>query len=94
MHELTIEEAVVALKLDPTRPVRAKVDGLTVELQAVAAGPADHSAPQPPAPASGEPSAADLLRGIGPWEGETLDELLRFFSRARRQGGSGNVPEL
>lgn len=81
----SLDEAVEALKRDPTQPVRAKVDDLTVELRAV---DADASV------TSGSGSAADVFREIGAWEGETLEELLAFFADARRQGGSRSVPRL
>lgn len=73
---LPLDQAVEALKRDPTHAVRARVDGLTVEIRVVPEGlaqPLEH----------GEKSAADVFREIGPWEGETLDELLAFFAEAR-----------
>jgi len=84
---LPLDQAVEALKRDPTHAVRARVDDLTVEIRAVPEGPTRQLAP-------GEKSAADVFREIGPWEGETLDELLEFFAEARRRGGSRNVPGL
>lgn len=65
----TLEEAVEQLKRDPSRPVRAAVDGLTVEVRAVSA-------------MSELESAADLLAAIGPWEGETTDEILTMLDAA------------
>jgi len=88
---LPLEEAIKALRLDPTHPLRVKVDDeLTVEVRAVAAA----ASKEPRALAPGEESAADVFREIGPWEGETLDELLQFLAEARRRGGSRSVPEL
>jgi hypothetical protein len=84
MRIRTLEEAVAELKRDPARPVQVRVDDLTVELRAV--GTNERSVKQK--------SAADVFAQIGPWEGESLDELLSFFSKARAQGGSRNVPEL
>lgn len=64
--------------------MRAQLDGLTVELRAVAAAE----------PAEAPKTVGEALRGVA-WHGEeTLDELLAFFAEARRQGGSGDVPEL
>jgi hypothetical protein len=54
---------------------------LTVELRTVSE------------PSKGK-SAADAFREIGPWEGETLAELLAFFAEARRQGGCRPVADL
>jgi hypothetical protein len=84
---LPLDQAVEALKLDPTHAVRARVDDLTVEIRAVPEGPTRPLAP-------GEKSAADVFREIGPWEGETLDELLAFFAEARRRCGNRNVRGL
>lgn len=77
----TLEEAVEQLKRDPSRPVRAAVDGFTVEVRAVSA-------------MSGLESAADLLAAIGPWEGETTDEILAMLGAARAAGGKRSVPGL
>jgi hypothetical protein len=69
------------MRRDPARPVRARIDDLTVELRAV---------PEP-----GErQSAADAFREVGPWEGETLDELLAMFTQERRDRGSRRVAGL
>jgi len=84
---LPLDQAVEALKRDPTHAVRARVGGLTVEIRAVPEGLARPLAP-------GEKSAGDVFREIGPWEGETLDELLAFFAETRRRGGSRNVPGM
>jgi hypothetical protein len=40
------------------------------------------------------PSAADLFREIGPWEGETTEELLQRLAEERRRGGSAVPPAL
>lgn len=76
-----LDEALAALKRDPTKPVRARVGDLTVELRAVPETRADRS-------------AADLFEEIGPWEGETTEELLAFFDEARRMGASRRIPNL
>jgi hypothetical protein len=81
---LPLDEAVRALKRDPTQPVVARVDDLTVEMRTL------------PGSAVGvmPGTIGEALAGIE-WHGdETLDELLAFFAEARRQGGSGHVPEL
>lgn len=39
-------------------------------------------------------SAADVFREIGPWEGETTEQLLERLDDARRAGGSKEPPEL
>ena len=78
---LPLDEALKALKLDPTRPVQARIDEQTVELSAVPEG-------------SRYRTAADAFRDIR-WHGdEPLDELLEFFRNARREGGSRKVLDL
>lgn len=77
----TIEEAVEQLRRDPTRPVRARVGELTIEVTAVTEK------------ASGK-SAASVFAEIGPWEGETTEELLAILAEARHRGGQRPVPDL
>lgn len=87
---LPLDEAIKALKRDPTHPVRVRVDEhLTVEVRAVPGIGRESRAL-----AAGEQSAADVFREIGPWEGETPDELLEFLAEARRRGGSRSVSDL
>ena len=40
----------------------------------------------------GRRSAADVFRDLGPWEGESTDEMKVLFREARQQGGSGEPP--
>ena len=77
----TIEEAVEQLKRDPTQPVRTRVGDLTIEVRAVAE------------PTSGRTAAA-VFAELGPWEGETTEELLAILAQARHRGGQRPVPEL
>jgi hypothetical protein len=77
---LPLDEAIQALRRDPTHPVLVKVDDwLTVEVRAVE-----------PAEAR-KRSAADVFREIGRWEGETGAELDALFSRQR---SNRQVPDL
>ena len=76
---LPLDEAIQALKRDPTHPVRVKVDEeLTVEVRAVG-----EEAPSK--------TIGDLLREIGLWEGETGAALDALFTR---QPGNRRVPDL
>ena len=76
---LPLDEAIQALKRDPTHPVRVRVDEeLTVEVRAV-----DDERPSK--------TIGDLLREIGPWEGETGAALDALFTR---QSGNRRVPDL
>ena len=77
----TIEEAVEQLRRDPTRPVRTTVGGLTIELTAVTEK------------ASGR-SAASVFAEIGPWRGETTEELLAVLAESRSHGGRRPAPDL
>ncbi len=77
----SIEEAVERLKRDPTRPVRVRVGDLTIEVTAVAEEATTRS-------------ASSVFAEIGPWEGETAEELLALLADARRRGGQRSVPEL
>lgn len=77
----TLEEVLEQLRRDPSHPVRTTVSGLTIEVRAVAE----------PATAA---SAADLFAAIGPWAGETTDEILAILADARHQGGQRSVPVL
>jgi hypothetical protein len=79
---LALDQALEALKRDPTNAVRARVGEMTVELRAV-----------PDSPPAIERSAADILREIGRWEGETYEELVSLFAGVR-QRSSRAVPDL
>ena len=41
-----------------------------------------------------ERTAADIFREVGPWEGESADELIRIIRKGRDAGGSRDVPQL
>lgn len=77
----TLDDAVAQLQRDPHHPVRATVGALTIEVRVVA-GP------------SAARSAADAFEAIGPWAGETTEEVLALLDAARRSGGQRTVPEL
>ena len=79
---LPLDEAIQALKRDPTHPVRVRVDEeLTVELRAVTGVQALRK------------SVADVVREVGRWEGETGEELDALFSDVR-QRSNRSVPDL
>lgn len=72
---------MAALRRDPTHPVRATVDGMAVELRALE-------------PEVGESRRlGEVLREIGPWEGETHEELDAIF-RDVRQRSVRSVPSF
>jgi hypothetical protein len=71
---LPLDEAIKALKRDPTHPVHVRVDAqLTVEMRAVGPGDALRK------------SAADAFREVGCWEGETGAELDALFADVRQR---------
>jgi hypothetical protein len=76
-----LDDAVEQLRRDPAHPVRARLDELEVELRAV-----------PPARAAG--GLGDQMAALGPWEGESQDEILRLLAEGRRSGGSAAPPGL
>jgi hypothetical protein len=79
---IPLADAIKALKRDPAHPVLVKVDEeLTVEVRAVAPGPALKR------------SAADVFREVGRWEGETGEELDALFADVR-QCSNRPVPGL
>jgi hypothetical protein len=79
---LPLDEAIQALKRDPTHPVRVRVDEeLTVEVRAVEPAAVPRR------------SAADAFRELGRWEGETDAELDALFADVR-QRSNRQVPDL
>ncbi len=78
----TLEEAIAQLRKDPIRPVRAEVDGLTVEVRRVETAPAAGSC------------AADVFREVGRWEGESDQEIRSILAEARREGAGRSVADL
>ncbi len=77
-----LDEAIQALKRDPTLPVRVRVDEqLTVEVRAITTEVAPRG------------SAADAFRRLGRWEGETGADLDALFSDVR-QRSNRRVAEL
>jgi hypothetical protein len=79
--DLTLEDVVAQLRREPGHPVRAKVGDLMIEVRAVDGQD------------SGQ-SAADALANLGPWAGESTEEIFRVLADARRRGGQRPVPEL
>jgi hypothetical protein len=78
----TLEEALAKLKLDPSRPVRAHLDELDVELRAVV----------PPSRRRG-PGLGTRMAALGPWQGESTEEIIRILREGREAGGSAEPPE-
>jgi hypothetical protein len=84
---LPFDEAIQALKRDPTHPVRVRVDeDLTVEVRAVPV-----AGEEARAPVAEKKTVADVFREIGRWEGETGSDLDALFTR---QQGNRPVPDM
>jgi hypothetical protein len=78
--EKTLDDALQRLKREPGEPVRATIEGMTVEVRVVQDVPMVRS-------------AADAFAEIGPWEGETTEEMLSLLAEARRQGSQRRVED-
>ncbi len=76
-----IEEAVAELKRHPAKTVRAACGDFAVELRAIS----------PPAATA---RLGDSLASLGPWEGETTEELISRLRQAREAGGCADPPAL
>ena len=70
MKLVTLEEVAAQLRRDPDHAVRTKVDDLTIEVRAV-------REPEP------DRTAADVFARLGPWAGESSEEILRILADAR-----------
>jgi hypothetical protein len=81
-----IEEAVAALKRDPAQPVTAEIDGLVVELRYKGEGPVDEAGQE-----KERRTADDLFREVGPWEGETYEEITELLRDSQTGGGSEDL---
>jgi hypothetical protein len=79
--KVTLEEVVAQLKRDPGHPVRAKVGDLMIEVRAVDGH------------VSGKP-AAEVFAELGPWAGESTEEMLHRLAAARRSGDQRSIPDL
>ena len=82
----TLEEAVAELKRDPAHPVRLVVDGIEIEMRRppttdVIAGAVDQS------------NLGDRIAAIGPWQGESTDELIEILRRDR-EDNARKLPDL
>ena len=77
----SIDEAIKALRRDPSQSVRATVGDVTLELRLVSS-------------ASQARPAAEAFDEIGPWVGETTEEMLSLLADARRRGGNRTVAGL
>ncbi len=77
-----LEKAVAELRRHPAKSVRAQCGDFAVELRAIT---------PPPAPTG---RLGDSLAAIGPWEGETTEELTSRLREAREAGGSAEPPAL
>ena len=71
---------MAALKRDPAHPVRLMLDGIEVELRrspetGVIRGVSDQS------------NLGDRIAAIGPWQGESTEELIEILRSGRDESG-------
>lgn len=76
-----IHAAVEELRRDPNCTVQAHIDDLDIELRALA-------------PKERPADLGEFLADLGPWEGESLEELQARLRKARKEGGSAEPPQL
>ena len=76
-----LKAAVDELKRDPNRPVYAEVDSLDVELRALV-------------PRTRPADIGKFLEDLGPWEGESYEDLARRLREARKEGSVDEPPAL
>ena len=82
----TLEEAIAELKRDPAHPIRLMIDGFEIEVR------------RPPEPevipgVVDQSHLGDRIAAIGPWEGETMDELIELLRDGRDDSG-GKLPDV
>lgn len=65
------------LKRDPSQPVRAHIDDLDVELRAIT-----HRRRQ-------GLGLGTRMAALGPWQGESTEEIIRILREGREAGGRG-----
>ena len=82
----TIEEAVAELKRDPAHPVRLVLDGIEVELRRPPEAGIVHGA-------TDQSNLGDRIAAIGPWEGESTEEVIEIL-RSRRDETVRKLPDL
>jgi hypothetical protein len=78
---VSLDEAVAELKRNPSQPVHANVDGMDVEMRVV---PQNQT----------RPGIGTRLAAIGPWEGITLDDLMKIVRESLETGESAAPPEM
>ena len=79
-HARDLAEAVAELARRPSQAIRTRVGELEVELRVVSG--------------QVEPGLGDRMAAIGPWVGESTDEILRIVREGREHGGSAEPPEI
>ena len=75
------EKAQAELQKSPNTPVRARLRELNVEIRIV-----DRK--------QREQQLGDLLTSLGPWTGESAEELSLLLTKSRKEGGSADPPEI
>jgi hypothetical protein len=76
-----IEHLLDRLRRNPCRPVRTRLGDMEVEIRVVDRGTA-----------SGR--LGDRIASLGPWSGETSEEVSALLEGIRRAGGAAEPPPL
>jgi hypothetical protein len=76
-----VTDALAVLRKDPSHPVRFRVNDMDVELRAL------------PRSNRKGPGLGSQMAALGPWLGESLEELTTILTESRRSGGSASAPE-
>ena len=79
--DISLDRALIELKEHPDRSVRARLRGMEIEMRIV----------QSP---SSKKGLGDVLAALGPWEGETEEELSQLLNQARNAGSDADPPVL
>jgi hypothetical protein len=77
----SVEKALKELEKRPGESVRTRLGGLDIEMRVVTKSTA-------------KKGLGDLLASLGPWAGESEEELSHFLAESRKQGGSVEPPIL
>ena len=78
---ISLDKALEKLKERPNTSVRTRLRGMDVEIRI-----APKKSPQK--------GLGDLLASLGPWAGETAEEMARFIENTREQGICEDPPNL
>ncbi len=74
-----LEQVLMRLRKNPGRPVRARLDEMEVEIRMVKSQ-------------ARSSRLGDHIASLGPWSGESAEEITELIAGARKDGGSVEPP--